>query len=247
MNRLVSKLIQKLKNDPEYHIDSKLTFWVIWGVVWERFWQMLRGIYFKLRFSKSKGLLFIGKSVIIRNPQLIQAGKNLTLKDYVFVQALSQEGIQFGDNVMVGRYTTIECTGVIRELGVGLKVGNNSNFGDYNFIGVRGAVTIGNDVLFGPRVSIHSENHNSGQTDVPIRRQGETRAGVIIEDDCWIGSGAIIVDGVIIHRGSIVAAGAVVTKDVPPFSVVAGVPARIVRQRCTTELDYSLVKGDFPE
>lgn len=235
MNDLISKIIQKLKNDPNYQLDSNVTLFILWSVLWERFWQIIRGLFIKFRLQKSDGLIFVGRNVTIRNPQLIKAGKNLTLKDHVSIQAMSTDGVQFGNNVMVGRYTTIECTGVVRALGSGLKVGNNSNFGDYNYIGVRGFVIIGNDVLFGSRVSIHAENHNYERKDIPIRSQGESRLGVIIEDDCWIGSGAIILDGVTIHHGSVVAAGSVVTKDVPDYSVVAGVPAKVIKRRGTTD------------
>ncbi len=231
MNTIVSKLIQKLKNDPEYQLDQDFTFRILLSVLWERFVQLLRGFYYKLWLKKSSGLTFIGKGVVIKNPQLFSVGKSLTIKNFATIQALSRRGIQFGDNVVVGRYTVIECTGVVRELGEGLKVGNDTGFGDYNFIGVRGPVEIGNNVLFGPRVSIHAENHNFEDPDVIIRKQGASRKGVKIEDDCWIGSGVTIVDGVVIGRGAVVAAGAVVTKDVPPFSVVAGVPAKVIKLR----------------
>lgn len=233
MNRLISKLIQRLKNDPNYLLDAGFTFSILWNVLWDRSQQVLRGFYYKLRLKRSTGLVFIGKNVIIKNPKLIKAGKNFTVKDNVSIQALSRRGIQFGDNIMIGQQTIIECTGVIRNLGEGLKVGNNSNFGDYNFIGVRGFIEIGNDVLFGPRVSIHAENHIFVHLDIPIRKQGETRQGVRIEDNCWIGSGAIILDGVTIGTGTVVAAGAVVTHDVPSYSVVAGIPARIIQTRAS--------------
>ncbi len=231
MQKLISKLIQRLKNDPDYQLDPSFTYSVLLSVLWERFHQLVLGGYYKLRFKQSTGLAFVGKHVIIRNPQLIKTGKNLTIKDNVSIQALSLNGIQFGNNVVIGRYTVIECTGVIRELGEGLTVGNNSGFGDYNFIGVRGTIEIGNDVLFGPRVSIHAENHLYEKYDTPIRKQGASRKGVKIEDDCWIGSGSIIVDGVTIGKGSVVAAGSVVTKSTPPYSVVAGVPATTIKMR----------------
>jgi acetyltransferase-like isoleucine patch superfamily enzyme len=70
-----------------------------------------------------------------------------------------------------------------------------------------------------------------GRTDVPIAEQPEPRRGVVIEDDCWLGAGVVVVDGVRIGRGSVVAAGAVVTRDVEPWSVVAGVPAQRVATR----------------
>jgi acetyltransferase-like isoleucine patch superfamily enzyme len=70
-----------------------------------------------------------------------------------------------------------------------------------------------------------------GRTDVPMAEQPEPRLGVVIEDDCWLGAGVVVVDGVRVGRGSVVGAGAVVTHDVEPFSVVTGVPARRVGMR----------------
>jgi acetyltransferase-like isoleucine patch superfamily enzyme len=70
-----------------------------------------------------------------------------------------------------------------------------------------------------------------GRTDLPIIEQPEPRQGVVIEDDCWLGAGVIVIDGVRIGRGSVVAAGAVVTRDVEPYSIMAGVPARRISSR----------------
>jgi acetyltransferase-like isoleucine patch superfamily enzyme len=67
--------------------------------------------------------------------------------------------------------------------------------------------------------------------DIPMKEQGVTQKGVVIEDDCWIAANSVILDGVRIGRGSVVAAGAVVSRDVPPFSIVAGVPARVIKNR----------------
>ncbi len=80
-------------------------------------------------------------------------------------------------------------------------------------------------------MKIFSENHNFTKTDVIIRIRGETRIGVKIEKDCWIGSGAIILDGVNIASGCVVAAGSVVTKSFDAYSVIAGVPAKLVKIR----------------
>ena len=79
-------------------------------------------------------------------------------------------------------------------------------------------------------VQIISVNHVFDDPERPFIEQGITAEGVVVEDDVWIGSGAIITDGVCIGRGAVVAAGAVVTKDVPPYTVVGGVPARIIRK-----------------
>jgi len=89
----------------------------------------------------------------------------------------------------------------------------------------------GDNVICGPRVSFHAENHVYTDPNTPIRLQGVTRRGIVVEADCWIGAGSMILDGVRIGRGTVVAAGAVVTRDVPPYSVVAGVPARVIKSR----------------
>lgn len=97
------------------------------------------------------------------------------------------------------------------------------------------SIRIGSRVMFGPRVAILGGNHNTGEVgrfmfDVHEKRPGDD-PGVIIEDDVWVGASVIILPGVTIGRGSIVGAGSVVTRRVPPYSVVAGSPARIIRMR----------------
>ena len=181
--------------------------------------------------ATSKEGLFIGKRVTLRHPQMISVGRSVVIEDYVTIDALSQQGVILGDNVTIAKYSTIQCTGVIRSLGSGLKIGDNSAVGAYSFLGAQGGITIGRDVIMGPRVSFHAENHKYDNLRLPIRLQGETRRGIVVENDCWIGAGAIILDGVHIETGCVVAAGSVVTKDVPPFSIVAGSPARIIKRR----------------
>jgi acetyltransferase-like isoleucine patch superfamily enzyme len=82
-------------------------------------------------------------------------------------------------------------------------------------------------------------NHRFDDVNRPIWTQGESRIGIRIEDGVWIGANATILDGCTVGEGSVVAAGAVVTRDVPPLSVVAGVPARVVRMRGESGRDYA--------
>ncbi len=156
------------------------------------------------------------------------------ISDHVEINALSKKGIVMGDNVSIHRQTIIECTGVIRELGEGLTIGNNVGIAQNCFIQVRGFVSIGSNVMFGPNVSIFSENHGFERTDVPMIKQTTVRKGVVIEDDVWLGTQSVILDGVTIGKGSIVAAGAIVNVNVPPYSIVAGVPAKIIKSRIIT-------------
>jgi maltose O-acetyltransferase len=93
-------------------------------------------------------------------------------------------------------------------------------------------VSIGDTVMIAPRVMILISGHNTERTDVPMMDQGPRHyPQTIIEDDVWIGAQAIILPGVRIGRGAIIAAGAVVTKDVEPYAVVGGNPARVIKRR----------------
>lgn len=94
------------------------------------------------------------------------------------------------------------------------------------------SATIGDHVMIAPGVVLLDRQHNFDRTDIPMSEQGASdRRPVIVESDVWIGQNAIVMPGLTIGHGSIVAAGAVVTRDVPPYSIVAGIPARIIGNR----------------
>ena len=95
----------------------------------------------------------------------------------------------------------------------------------------RAAVTIGNDVRIAAHCMMVSANHRFADPDTPIRKQGLDFGPIVIEDDVWIGSRVNVLAGVTIGHGSVIGAGAVVTKDVPPMCVMAGVPARKIGER----------------
>lgn len=229
-NRLINKLITKIKKEP-YEIDEAITFATMFGIIFERSMMLARGIFRKIFFKKSKGILFIGKRVKIKNKKKISFNGSATIEDGCFIQALSKGGITVGNNFSLGRNSIIECTGVIRELGEELIIGDNVGIAANAFIAMRGKVEIGSNTIFGPGVSIHAENHNFSDVDKPIKLQGATRKGVKIGEDCWIGSKAVILDGVTIGSHSIIAAGAVVTKDIPEYCIAGGVPAKVIKMR----------------
>jgi maltose O-acetyltransferase len=122
----------------------------------------------------------------------------------------------------------------------------NITLGSDVFLGIRptlmagkSIIRIGNKVMFGPYVTMIGGGHNTAEVgramfDVTDKRPGDD-LGVIIEDDVWVGSRAIILRGVTVGRGSIVAAGSVVTKSVPRYAIVAGCPARVIRFRWNHE------------
>jgi len=114
--------------------------------------------------------------------------------------------------------------------GHGIVIGDNSGIG--HNCKLSSPMKIGNNVMMGPDVTCMTRSHNFAEIDIPMCEQGETpRRKITIEDDVWIGARVIIMPGVTIGTGSIVGSCSVVTKDVQPFSIVGGVPAKIIRYR----------------
>jgi len=231
---LVNKLIQKL-GKPNYQLDKNLSSWNITWIILNKGVCLLRGLFFAIRFKHTSFPLFIGRNVKIRFSKKISTGTCLNIEDNVTINALSKKGITFGRNVSIRSGTTIDCTGVIRELGEELIIGDYVGISEGCFIQVRGSVKIGSYVMMGPHVSIFSENHGFTNPNIRLIEEKTIRKGVIIEDNIWIGSRALILDGVTVGEGSIIAAGCVVTRDVPPFSIVAGVPGKVIKKRNNIE------------
>mgnify|MGYP004455613151 CR=1 FL=1 len=230
ISKLLSKVISKIKKE-EYVVDENITFQVVIGVINKRIMMLVRGIINKPFFLKAKGKIFIGKRCDIRCKRKIMIKGGATIEDGVKIDALSKDGIELGNNFSIGRNSIIECTGVLRELGEKLEIGDNVGIAANAFISVRGKLKIGNDCIFGPGISIFTENHRFDKIEVPIRLQGDSRKGISIGNDCWIGANVTILDGVHIGNKCVIGAGAVVTKDIPDYAIVGGVPAKILKMR----------------
>ena len=126
-----------------------------------------------------------------------------------------------GENVNVERHA---------RFGRGVTLGDRSGIGINASIGEQ--THIGSDVMMGPDCVIYTRNHRFDRLDIPMREQGcGPVEPVEIGDDCWIGGRVTILPGVHVGNGAVIAAGAVVTKDVPPYAVVGGVPAKIIYNR----------------
>ena len=112
-----------------------------------------------------------------------------------------------------------------------LHIGDRTYIGRMVHINAWRDVNIGEDVLIGDRVTILDAGHNFNNLDVPIRLQGDSFLGAVrLLDGCWVGSGAVIMPGVSIGKNAVIGANAVVTKDVPDFTVAAGIPAKTIRK-----------------
>lgn len=232
MRGLIIFVVRRLKHDRAWTIDPAMTTGAIIVLVTTSLGKASRGFFRRLGFRRASGITLIGRHVSLRNTRYISVGRNFIAEDFSEIQGLSRQGIKFGDRVTVGRFAMIRPSGYYGgEIGEGLVVGNNSNIGAYCYIGCSGLIRIGNNVMMSPRVSLYAENHNYDDATSDMKSQGVTREQITIEDDCWITSHTVILAGVTIGRGSIIAAGSVVTKDMPPYSIVAGVPAKVIRSR----------------
>jgi acetyltransferase-like isoleucine patch superfamily enzyme len=132
----------------------------------------------------------------------------------------------------------------------GISIGQKGFIGEFNVMRGQGGIRIGDGVYTGPMVQIMAINHVYDNPDVPIREQGITAKGITIEDDVWIGAGAVILDGLTIGQGSVIGAGAVVTQDIPPYSLAVGAPAKPVgnrRQRNGNHRSNEIFFGDLEQ
>ena len=212
-------------------IDKRVPKGYIFRLIWKYSLMRIKGWLVGFFHSKINSRIFVGKRVKLICKKNIIIGKNCKIHDDVKIDALSTDGVSLGENIVLGERTIIECTGSIRDIGKGIKIGKNSSFGGDCFFGCAGGVEIGQDVLGGQYVRFHSENHNFDDLDKNIKEQGVTRQGIKIGNNCWIGSGAVFLDGANVGDGCVIAANAVVRGNILDNSVVGGVPAKLIRKR----------------
>jgi len=128
----------------------------------------------------------------------------------------------------LGNYSVIESFACINNAVGDVIIGDHTRIGLHNTI--IGPVEIGNNVNLAQGITVTALNHNFSDTNKRIDEQGVSTNPVTIEDDVWVGANAVILPGVTIGEHCVVAAGAIVTKDVPPHSLVAGVPAKVIKK-----------------
>lgn len=133
--------------------------------------------------------------------------------------------IEIGDNCNVFENV------IIATYGGDIRIGDHTSVNPFCVIYGHGGLTIGKEVRIATHTVIIPSNHRFDELEVPIRLQGLKNLGIIIENNVWIGAGVRILDGVIVGENSIIAAGAVVTKSIERNSIVAGVPAKLIRKR----------------
>jgi len=168
---------------------------------------MIKKIFHKIIYLMSlwnKNKTKVSKTAIINNRKLVQFGKNSEVQDYVIIKTFKNI-VSIGENSQINPFTVIYG-------GAGVEIGNN--------------------VMIAPHCAIAAGTHDFIQVDKPMRLAGSFDKGpIVIEDDVWVGANCTITDGVRIGRGAVVGANSVVTKNVDPYDIVGGTPARKIRNR----------------
>ena len=229
-DKLISALFKALGKSG-YKLDPNISKTSLFILYLNKIIQFIRYTLRRVFFKSSSLIGFIGKHVVIDHANRISVGKSLSLHDGVKINGLARRGIKIGNNVSVKSFTMIDCAGVYSEIGDRLIIGNNVGISEYCLLQVRAELVIEDDVIIGPGVKIFTEEHVISDVSSLIRTSGVERKTVIIENGAWIGASSTILAGVRIGTGAVVAAGSVVKHDVPKNSVVAGVPARLVKRR----------------
>lgn len=147
-----------------------------------------------------------------------------------------------GGSVLIGDNCTLRHGCLLLPYGGSITLENNVAVGAYSVVYGHGGVHVGKNTLIGPHVIIIPANHKFDRLDTPICLQGESRLGITIGEDVWIGAGVKILDGITIGNGAVIAAGAIVTSDVPNNAVFGGVPAKFLKMREHRQFNF---QNDF--
>lgn len=189
---------------------------------------LLRKKFYPRLFKQVGASLIFGKGIVLRCPGQISIGDRVAIDDYTLLDAsgAGEPGISLGDDVIISR----NC--VIQGKTAAVKIGHKTDIGCNTIISSSGGISIGNSVLIAGNCYIGGGRYITDRLDLPMMDQGlYSKGAVTIDDDVWLGAGAIVLDGVQIGKGCIVGAGAVVTKNLPEYAVAVGVPASIVKHR----------------
>lgn len=187
----------------------------------------LRALVYRT-FLPSTGFAAIEDHVRIVRPEDIRLGRHVYLDHGVYLHG-GTGGLEIADGAWIMTGCRLHVFNFRNLPQAGIRIGRRTFLGEGTTMRGQGGIVVGDNVLFGPRVLVLAVNHVFDDPGVPVMDQGITAEGIQIEDDAWIGAGAIVLDGVTIGRGACVGAGAVVTTSIPPHTLAMGVPARVVR------------------
>ena len=191
---------------------------------------VLRMKLFPMLLGQTGRNVTFGSNVVLRHPHKIRLGNNVHIDDGCCLDAkgVDNEGITIGDGVFIGRNTILSCKNG------DIVIGDHANVGFNSEIFSAARVRLGKNVLVAAYTYLVGGDHLHDRTDTPVLFQGRTAKGIEVDDNVWLGAHVVVSDGSYVGRDAIVGAGAVVIGEVPAYQVVAGVPAKPIRDRRST-------------
>lgn len=187
----------------------------------------LRNFVYRSIFLQIGTSVQIEPNVNFTKPYLIKLGNKIYIRSGANLEAVGENSrLSIGNEIKLDRGVDIRS----HDGGGNIEIGDRTRIGPYTCLSGRN-IKIGKDCLIASHVGIYASNHIFADCNLEINKQERSYQGIKIEDDCWLGSGVRVVDGVTIGKGSVIGAGAVVTKDIPPYSIAVGVPAKVISKR----------------
>lgn len=193
----------------------------------------LRSRLYPLILRNMSPSAYIATNVVLRHPQNITLAERTFIDSFVYLEGMSdhpQGGVEIGSGTYVHMFCVISAAyhGFVR---IGRDCSINPGV---QIIGL-GGVTIGDNVLVAGETMMIAFSHGFVDREAPMRKQAHIARGIVVGPNVWIGAGVKILDGVTVGQGAVLGAGSVVTHDVPPYAIMAGVPARLLRYRGRSE------------
>lgn len=219
--------------------------------------KQTRSLIYPTILGKMDKSVKIAQDVYLKHPELIEiSGRTIICKRVELSTETDSSGIKIGNCVLIERDVRIRVFNRHSRIQIGnhvniekgidfliyqggqIEIGDNTYIGSYSCIHSNLAnLKIGRDCSIASHCSIYNSNHSFGDANKTIKEQGwVSKGGIVIEDNCWLGTGVKVLDGVTIGRGSVIGAGAVVTKDIPPYSIAVGVPAKVIDKRAIIQI-----------
>ncbi|WKZ17926.1 MAG: acyltransferase [Candidatus Jettenia sp. CY-1] len=192
-----------------------------------------KGRRYLAKFNKN-GYISPSASVYCDNLKL---GNNIFIGDRVIIYKNKSGGmVTIGKNVSIYNDSIIEVGG-----GGSLIIGDNTHIQPHcQFSAYKGTIEIGCNVQIAPKCAFYPYNHGFTPGEIIMKQPIETKGGIVIADNVWLGFGVIVLDGVRIGNGAVIGAGAVVNHDIPDNAIAVGVPARIIKMRDRDSIDMNI-------
>ncbi|MEA5594943.1 acyltransferase [Rivularia sp. UHCC 0363] len=192
----------------------------------------LRTFFYRSIFARLGKEVYLQDSIEFINTYCIEIGNGTQILRGANINAIGNPNnkISIGDGVQIQHGVDIRALKDTQ-----IKIGDETFIGPYVCIAGPGNVKIGKSCLIAAHSGLFANNHNFADPFEYIAKQGITRKGIVIGDDCWLGHGVTVTDGVTIGKGCVIGAGSVVTKDIPAYSVAVGTPAKVVRSRISNK------------